>query len=82
MSGNEIDWKTFLDIMEKVKQTEREELCSLPEDVALHLQSGFLLGYAECWKKILKEMTVAREKARFVEAAKEHLDPSDNSATN
>lgn len=71
-----------MDIMEKAKQTEREELCALPEEVVLHLQSGYLLGYAECWKKILRDMTLARENAGFVKAdKKEHLDASGNSAT-
>ena len=37
---------------EQVKNTERENLDKLPQKVAIDCQSGWLLGYADCWNKL------------------------------
>lgn len=40
------------DTFKQAKETERENLNKLPIKTAIQLQSGWLLGYADCWNKL------------------------------
>lgn len=49
----------------QIKQSEREGLTKLPLEVAIRAQSGWLLGYADCWNKVylmLKKMRLIKNK--------------------
>ena len=36
-------------IMQKIKDNERMGLAKMPAEIALHEQSGYLIGFADCW---------------------------------
>jgi hypothetical protein len=44
--------KKFKRIMQEVKKLERSGLEILPPEVALHEQTGYLLGFAQCWNMV------------------------------
>lgn len=44
----------FESIMQDIKDSERDGLKKMPERLAIELQSGYLMGYADCWNKIKK----------------------------
>ena len=48
-------------MFDKIKETEREGLDRLPESVAIQVQTGYLLGYADCWNKFWNSMTKQSE---------------------
>jgi hypothetical protein len=48
------DKKELEKIFESVRRTERDNLQKLPADTAIRVQSGWLLGYADCWNKLHK----------------------------
>lgn len=46
------------DAFEQVEETERENLDKLPKKLAIQIQSGWLLGYADCWNKLRRILGV------------------------
>lgn len=46
------------DAFEQVEATERENLDKLPKKLAIQIQSGWLLGYADCWNKLRRILGV------------------------
>lgn len=52
-----IDFKREVErIFNWAKETERENLEKLPTEVMISCQSGWLLGYADCWNKLYKTL--------------------------
>jgi hypothetical protein len=43
-------------IFKEVKESESEELEKMPVEVRIKLQSGYLIGYADCWNKLYNKL--------------------------
>ena len=46
-------------IFEEVKLEEDKKLNAYPKDVAVKIQSGYLLGYADCWNNLMVRLIKA-----------------------
>ena len=49
-----IDKKELERIFRLVRKSGRQNLEKLPASTAAHIQSGWLMGYADCWNKLHK----------------------------
>jgi hypothetical protein len=48
--------KELLEIMEKIKNNEKDNLEKLPYPLNIQYQTAWLLGYADCWCKLYREI--------------------------
>lgn len=43
-------------LLKRIRETENSELDKMPPEVVVNVQTGYLLGYADCWKKFAKAL--------------------------